>query len=182
MTLHTLLDEFRGNYRAALQAEGMCALADVGLRADRGSLIGFARVKVANGFYEPAADGSAAVIVPAFTHEDGSPDVYDLVAVGLNSRRSATRRGIVQHLGDLWLDVSVAQGNSVRVFLDGLEWLSANCAGMFFADIAAASFVLGDSVGIWCSDDAAAALLCEAMKRPSRIPPIYVPAEVHHAA
>lgn len=170
-----MLGEFRGNYRAALQGEGAQALAGVGLRADAGPIIGYTRVKASGGFYEPTIDASPAIIVPAFTREDGSADMYDLVAIGLTSRRSATRRGILQHLGDRWLDLAVAHDKPVRVFLDGVEWLAAGCCGLFFVDLTAASLVLGEAKGIWVSDDASSDLLHKAMERPSRIPPIYVP-------
>jgi len=182
----SLLAEFCSNYRAGREGEGAAALTAEGISNER--ICGYAEVVTFSSFgrgpafYEPTPDGNAAVIVPAFTYENGSPDVYDLIAVGLNSGRSATRRGLVQYLGERWLDVPWVQEKPARVFLDGREWLAANCGGLFLVDTNAARLVLGDAVGIWCSSERDSRVLHEAMERPSRVPPIFVEAEVRDAA
>ena len=181
----TLLDEFRSDHRAALQPEGSGALAAHGLQAKTGALVGYSRVRATRGLYDPAEDGSPAIIIPAFSYEVGSNDIhgiYDLIAVGLTSRRTATRCGIVQCLGERWLDLAWVQAKPVRIFLDGLEWLAARGEGLFLVDLASVRFVLGDIAGIWCSSDDEAKVLHDAMERPSRVPPIFVEAEAHRAA
>lgn len=174
-----LLAEFRGNYRAAREGGGASALTATGISNER--ICGHARVTTFRSFgrgpafYEPTGDGNAAVIVPAFTYENGSPDVYDLIAVGLNSGRSATRRGLVQYLGERSLDVAWVNETPARVFLNGLEWLAANCCGLFLVDTSAARWVLGDVVtGIRCSSEAESKVLHEALQHPLSVPPIFV--------
>src|SRR5262245_44637794 len=122
MNPENLLAEFRGNYQDARKGDGAQALAAAGLKG----IHGYARVTTFSGgdqhvgpaYYEPTPDGNAAVIVPAFSYENGSPDLYDLIAVGLNSGRSATRRGLVQYLGESWLDDAWVHEKPARVFLN----------------------------------------------------------------
>lgn len=189
-------NEFRNAYNAALQPEGSRALGAAGLHAKTAPPIGYSRVRYTEQFeivggvrtvsrrtYEPAEDGSPAVIIPDFSREDGSAYVDDLVAVDLSDGRTATRRGIVQCVGERWLDLAWVHQQPVRVYLDGIQWLRAGGEGFFLVDLDSARFVLGDAAaGIEASSDEESKVIYAAMVRSFQVPPIYVAAEARHAA
>lgn len=173
-------DEFRNAYRAAFESEGLNALRSMGLQPNNGPLVGYARVQSSDGFYEPSLEGKPAVVIPAY--DRNSDDIYDLIAVDLNGGQPVFRRGLVQYLGERWLELAWVHEKPVRVFLSGLEWLGADCCGLLLADLNAARIVLADAAGIWCSNDREAELIHGAMMRPSLVPTIFVAAETAHAA
>ena len=177
--MNFLMREALNNRRRALQPEMAADLAAAGICSDATVLLGLDSVVVSHGIYETAKHGSAAVILPAFRSTTDRRELYDLVAIGLHSRRAATRCGNAQMLGDEWIEAAFAHDRPVVVYLDGLRWLASGCRGVFIIDLSIAPFVLGDAPGIACSDEVTLSRLHDAMTKPVRVPPFYVP-EVHH--
>jgi len=170
--------EVLSNRRRVLQPEVAAALDDAGIPIDTTPLLGVSYVQVNGGIYEPAKDGSSAITVP-YLNERG--ELEDIVAIGLRSRRSATRHGRAQILGAHWLDEASIEGSPVPTYLDGLRWLHSGCRGVFLVRLEIAPYVLEQAPGIACSDDITLRRIHAAMTRPVRIPPLYS-AEVQHAA
>src|SRR5512139_230446 len=92
--------------RRALQPEVSDALLSAGISVDTTPLLGIDDVMVDTGIYERAKRGSSAIILPAFRRTSDGPELYDLIAIGLHSHRSATRRGAVQMLGEEWIEAA----------------------------------------------------------------------------
>jgi len=170
--------EVLANRRRALQPEVAAALDEGGIPIDTTLLLGVDYVRVNGGIYEPAKEGSSAITVP-YLNERG--ELEDIVAIGVHSRRSATRCGRAQILGAHWLDDAFMENTSVPTYLDGLRWLHSGCRGVFLVRLEIAAYVLEQAPGIACSDDATLRRVHAAMTRPVRVPPLYS-AEVQHAA
>ncbi len=173
-----LMREVLSNRRRALQPAVAAALDDAGIPIDTTDLLGVDYVQMHGGIYEPARDGSSAITVP-YLNERG--ELEDIVAIGVHSRRSATRYGRAQILGAHWLDDAFMEGSTVPVYLDGLRWLHSGCRGVFLFRLEVAPYVLEQAPGIACSDDITLRRIHAAMTRPVRVPPLYS-AEVQHVA
>lgn len=173
-----LMREVLGNRRRALQPEVAAAVNDAGIPIDTTVLLGVDYVRMNGGIYEPSTDGASALTVP-YLNERG--ELEDIVAIGLNSRRSATRCGRAQILGAHWLDEAFMERSPVPTYLDGLRWLHSGCRGVFLVRLEIAPYVLEEAPGIACSDDFTLRRIHAAMTRPVRIPPLYS-AEVQHVA
>ena len=171
-----LMGEVLSNRRRALQPEVAAAFQDVGIPIDTTLLLGVDYVQVNGCIYEPAPDGASALTVP---YLNDSGELEDIVAIGLRSRRSATRCGRAQILGAHWLDEAFMEDSPVPTYLDGLRWLHSGCRGVFLVRPEIAPYVLEEAPGIACSDDFTLRRIHAAMTRPVRVPPLYS-AEVQH--
>jgi len=160
--------------RTAQHPDAKVALTACGLGLRGGPVWGVGSVTVQGEFYTPALPheiGSPAVIVPAV--ENGA--IVDLVATGLLSRKSKTRRGVAVCLGADRIERARWNKTEVRLYADPLLWLCAGAMGAVILDLAAAWSLLADTGGIVCGkDDALAVRVQQAMARPFAIPPIYV--------
>lgn len=177
-----LLREALSSRCRALQPEVFGGLLAAGIPVDTTPLLGIADVTVNNVIYEPVKDGSAAIILPTFKCTDDRSELYDLIAIGLHSHRSATRCGMVQILGDEWIDAAFIHERPVPVYLDGIRWLASGCRGVFIIDLAVAPLVLSEALGVACSDEVTARRVHDAMALPPRVPPIFIPEVLHVSA
>lgn len=150
------------------------ALQACGLPAD-GYGIAFVAIDPHN--YAPADGGKPAIIVPLF--QDGA--LLDLIATGLETRASRTRAGIGTVLGRDWLDRAKDTETALRLFADPIEWLRNGCRGAVVIDWRAARYELADLPGIACENEMLAARVERALKRPTRLPQLFV-REARHAA
>lgn len=179
--MKALMREALANRRRALRPEVTAGLQAAGLPVDTAPLLGIDYVTANNGIYEPAKDESPAIIVPAFRRTSDRSELFDLVAIGLHSHRAATRCGEAQILGEEWIDAATIHDRPVAVYLDGLRWLVSGCRGVFIIELSLAPYVLSGAPGIACSDELTLRRLHDAMVKPARLPPFYIP-EVRHVA
>ena len=107
--------------REAQHPEAKAALTACGLGLRGGPVWGVGCVTVQGEFYTPALPhetGAPAVIVAAF--ENGA--IIDLVATGLHSRKSKTRRGVTTCLGGDHIERARWNKTKVRLHADPLQW------------------------------------------------------------
>src|SRR5262245_49851279 len=104
--MKALLREHLSAHRFAQRPEVAAATEALGLPTAGVPTWGIAPVLVQDRIYTPAVDGSTALLLPYFAYNDDRPELDDLVAVGLNSRRVATRRGRAHALGEHWIEAA----------------------------------------------------------------------------
>jgi hypothetical protein len=165
-----LLRELLAARRTAHNPELAAALQACGLPIDGGSTWGVGFVDIDAHNYAPAAGGKPAIIVPLF--EGGA--LLDLIAVGLETRSTRTRRGLATVLGQEWLDRAREAETAVRLFGDPIEWLRNGCRGAVVVDWRAARYELGDVPGIACEGELLAKRVEQALKEPVRVPRLFV--------
>ena len=139
-----LLRELLAARRTARLPELADALQACGLPIDGASTWGVGFVDIDSHNYAPAVGGKPAIIVPLF--EGGA--LLDLIAVGLETRSTRTRRGLATVLGQEWLEHARETETAVRLFGDPIEWLRNGCRGAVVVDWRAARYELGDLPGI----------------------------------
>jgi hypothetical protein len=173
-----LFPELLAARRTARLPELADALQACGLPIDGAATWGVGFVEMIGAHnYAPAAGGKPAVICPLF--QDGA--LLDLVAIGLATRATRTRRGIATVLGREWIDHAKETETTVRLFGDPIEWLRNGCRGAAVVDWRAARYELGDLPGIACEGELLAKRLERALKEPAHIPTLFV-REAHRAA
>jgi hypothetical protein len=164
--------------RTARLPELAAALQACGLPIDGASTWGVGFVDIDAHNYAPADGGKPAIIVPLF--EGGA--LLDLIAVGLETRSTRTRRGLATVLGQEWLDHARETETAVRLFGDPIEWLRNGCRGAVVVDWRAAPFTLSEVPAIACGDELLAKKIDKALRQPLRVPPLYVREERRAAA
>lgn len=175
--LNPLLRELLQAHRKARQPEILGALHTCGLDINTGPVWGVDYVQADAHHYQPMPNGKSAVIVPYFV--DGT--LLDLVAAGLATRSSRTRRGVCTVLGGAWIDHARIVEEPVTIFPDPIEWLRNGRRGAVIVDWRSARYELADLPGIACSNSLIARRIDKALRIPAHVPPLFV-RETRHAA
>ena len=165
-----LLRELLSAHRIARDPEAAAALQPLHMPAAGLPVWGLQAVTVEGGHYAPDPAGRPAIIVAAT--EDGR--IVDLAATGLASRRTATRSGVAAILGQDALERAVVHQATLHLFRDPIEWLRHRCAGAVVLDWRTAAFILADLPAIACTTELLAARVDKALRRPLRVPPLFV--------
>jgi hypothetical protein len=127
--------------------------------------------------YAPVAGGKPAIITPLFV--DG--ELHDLIATGLQTRSTRTRRGIATVLGQQWIDHAKETETALRLFADPIEWLRNGRRGAVMVDWRSARSALADVPGLACQNELLAKQAERALHQPVPLPKLYV-REAHRAA
>jgi hypothetical protein len=168
--MSALLRELLAARRTARLPELAAALQACGLPTTGASTWGVGFVDIDTHHYAPAVGGKPAIIVPLF---EGRA-LLDLIAVGLETRSTRTRRGVATVLAQDWLDHARETETAVRLFGDPIEWLRNGCRGAVVIDWRAVRYVLADVPGIACEGELLAKRVEQALERPVRIPQLFV--------
>jgi hypothetical protein len=178
--LSEALREFLPTHQLRQHPEAAPLIHAAGLDNVRRPLWGFGWAKPqADGTYTlDRATGQPAAIIPV---SDGQ-SIVDLVAVSLATRRARTRFGLVYWLGFNEIAQARIEGRPVQILPDALAWLLAGGAGLtVLIWNEEVRHELSDAAGISCPTDDLARVVDTALRAPITIPPIFVPAAVHHA-
>ena len=169
--MSALLRELLAAHRIAGNPERAAALKACGLPIDGPTIFGAALVEIIDAHnYAPAAGGKPAIICALF--EDGR--LLDLVATGLETRATRTRRGVATVLGQEWINRAKDAETTVRLFADPIEWLRNGCRGAVVVDWRAARYALANVPGIACEGELLAKRVEQALKQPVRLPRHFV--------
>ena len=175
--LNPLLRELMQAHRKARQPEILAALRACDIDINTGPVWGVDHVQADAHHYAPAHDGKPAIIVPYIV--DGA--LLDLVAAGLTTRSSRTRRGVCTVLGGAWLDHARINETPATIFPDPIEWLRNGRCGAVIVDWRSARYELADLPGIACSNSLLVNRVDKALREPVHVPPLFV-REARHAA
>jgi hypothetical protein len=137
---------------------------------------GFGHVEISGEFYEPAPEGHGelALIVPHSPPGSSIFEPEDLVCCRLRDRRIASRRGIVQALGDDWLSLAAACRGRAILYDDPIRWMFFNRRGAVIVDWASVPFLLDMVPEVIC-DSRSLAMRVAATTRRMADPPL-----IHH--
>jgi hypothetical protein len=163
-----LLRELLAARNVARSQDLVAAVQACGLPSD--TVWGVSFVEIDAQHYLPVPGGKPAIITPLF--QDGV--LLDLVATGLQTRATRTRRGIATVLGQEWIDHAKETETTVRLFGDPIEWLRNNRRGAVVVDWRAARYALADVPGIACETEFLAAQVERAMHQPLSLPKLFV--------
>jgi hypothetical protein len=175
--MRPLLRELLAAHRMARSPDLAATLQAGGLPVFTGPIWGVSFVEIDAHHYAPAAGGKPAIIAPLF--EAGA--LLDLIATGLETRSTRTRAGIATVLGQEWIDQAKETETAVRLLADPIELLCNGRYGAVIVDWRAARYALGDVPGIACQSELLAKQVERAVRRPERLPQLFVP-EANRAA
>ena len=159
---------------------------------DNAGGIGLLRVTASGRFFEPAADGDLAVIVPDYRINEDSTgaELFDLVAFRIdNPSRTWIRTGYARALGlsnadavrdatPIWRLPNDPPPPVLKLYRTPLSWLRAACDGSCILSPTWTEYVLGAIGRVLPEDDRHAhELHRELHGRPARLPQIVLPQE-----